>query len=786
MFAGRNGNLFVPRVTFIGVWIPDTRISSNSIPSSNPCNPPSGSFATEPSQAADNSTCNGDSKTFEKQFITIWILDYYSGLSGPRLIAEERFTEKTMDVLLLAATGGLMACLPRRILSPVVPASQPSSPHRSINNNNHNINRPLPGSGLLVFTISLGLSLTLFSLSVVELLPGSCLMWFSTTAETDQQDIDDLSAKTKSDERRGGWTISDAYRVVLWAMAIVCAVIIPSVIGTQVLLLAKTSAEDAINSREEKPSDHDDKMRKGKFSSILTRHWFLRWLYRIVCAVVSSVFRAMHYTLAPLWRWVRTSGSGLCEKIQLPVLQSDRGALEKRGFRVLLSSSSSVFQRFWYDPMFRRCVFLGSVGGTSFFCSLLLLVSPSVIEPSRTTMIHDLIESRHLFLLRVVSWLCSVGILLSTVLNGFGSISLPYSCLAGLFLEQIPRDAIVNAEVALERARTSLSEKINDVNSGGMINVPLGHSQPTPVSSGSSSTLNRFIWKKVSRNFSGMGDEVSRRKQVLRTEIEFLETLIDEMSADIEEMRASDTVSSEARSSSGRIRSWIGVFGSVFLLVRLAWAMSSVWSQYTFGLIAYRASRVDPVTRIMLWLTGNHIVRDKDFHTLAQFVSLAITACLSFSQMRTFLRICATVQRRFANFYRRCHCKPRCRASMVDYDDIPLDVSPFNKETTWYLSYMISLLMCCYCLACVVLTKMMLPDEYRSSFSSALHVSATENDMFTIRTFTIDATFSVTAIFTGVILAMTLGIMRSNARRYGSIDNDVSVKRQASSKMAEL
>jgi hypothetical protein len=76
-------------------------------------------------------------------------------------------------------------------------------------------------------------------------------------------------------------------------------------------------------------------------------------------------------------------------------------------------------------------------------------------------------------------------------------------------------------------------------------------------------------------------------------------------------------------------------------------------------------------------------------------------------------------------------------------------------------------------LACVVLTKMMLPIEHRTNFSNALlfltssnnHHDHIPNNILLIRTYTIDVLYSTTSLVSGTVLAITLSFMRSNVRR---------------------
>jgi Abscisic acid G-protein coupled receptor/The Golgi pH Regulator (GPHR) Family N-terminal len=596
---------------------------------------------------------------------------------------------------------------------------------------------------------ALGLSLSLFGISVLEVLPTTCLFWIENSvgmnrggsnsrmivkhgkagdgAEPDRQYTATATGPGEFAWFRGdSLTVAALYRIVLWAMIALCLVVVPCIIGTHLLLKREGPGEVV---------DHEEQ-KKRSFTKSQNRGWSTRLATRVVGVSGRVLCRTLFYVVVVpsrrLARWSRgdhpTGGS------TLPMVSSDRRdeSLPPRSAR----------QRFFQDPAFRKSAVLGSFVGTVLTCVLLSLISRLVIEPSVSAL------TSKSALLRAVSWLCAVGLLLSAVLNGFGSVSLPYSCLAGLFLQPIPRKAIANAESELEQTRVTLEEKVNEMRS----TVGRGASGSPKVKS---------MWRNVRRNFSDLGDEVAQRRARLIASIDFLETLVDEMNEDIDEMRHAQFLSSNARSR-------IGVIFSVVLLLRLFAAMTSVSLQNSSGIRSHRSVDVDPVTQVLRWLLGHHVVQENNLQTLSQFISLLLTALLSFSQMRNCIRTITTVQRRVNNMYRRCYCKPgMCTRSGSDKLE---DDNRTIQDKGWFISHLIAVLICCYAVACVVLTKMMLPFEYRSGFSAALRVSGVENEPFQIRTFPIDVAFAGMAILSAAVLAVTLGIMRANARRYAATD----------------
>jgi hypothetical protein len=94
-----------------------------------------------------------------------------------------------------------------------------------------------------------------------------------------------------------------------------------------------------------------------------------------------------------------------------------------------------------------------------------------------------------------------------------------------------------------------------------------------------------FLWTQVRKNirFSDMGDAINRQKVVLRKEIEFLDTLINEMATNLDEMRYVQTASMNAQTFTGKLRSWMDFFFSMILLSQLGAALSKVGKHYFMG-----------------------------------------------------------------------------------------------------------------------------------------------------------------------------------------------------------
>jgi hypothetical protein len=112
------------------------------------------------------------------------------------------------------------------------------------------------------------------------------------------------------------------------------------------------------------------------------------------------------------------------------------------------------------------------------------------------------------------------------------------------------------------------------------------------------------------------------------------------------------------------------------------------------------------------------------------------------------------LSQRLDYLFQTCHCN-----SGNNVDALPTEQLPFTNKIH---TYVLASLMGCYFLACLVLTKMMLPEAFRAEFSAALGGKG----MFQIRTCNVNAAFAVSAIVSTITLGTLLGIQRQNTHRY--------------------
>jgi hypothetical protein len=351
-------------------------------------------------------------------------------------------------------------------------------------------------------------------------------------------------------------------------------------------------------------------------------------------------------------------------------------------------------------------------------------------------------------LTRLISCLSTVGILLSAVLNGFGSVSLPFQHLSGMFLEAVPDHIVVAAEQELEQAAASLQQRQEEFKSTT--------GRALPVRTNSSTNLDSFI---------SMGNDITTRKHQLQSEIDFLQGLVVELVEDVTEMRLAKIEAARARTRSGKIRSVVGITFSVVLLVRLAAAFWNI--SMTSLQDEPRATRSDPVTMALAWMIGHQWVTTDHYNSLSQVLSLILTAILSISQMNTFIRTVAVLNRRFfVPWFRHCNCFEATGSSQHQYRSGTLPTA--YGASSSLLTIMVTLLMTCYCLACVVLTKNMVPPHYRQSFSRALGAAAE------VRPYPVHLAFAVSASVSLGVLTVLSGIQRQNTQRYNKLKSPTS------------
>eukprot|EP00540_Astrosyne_radiata_P018111 CAMPEP_0116827770 /NCGR_PEP_ID=MMETSP0418-20121206/3288_1 /TAXON_ID=1158023 /ORGANISM="Astrosyne radiata, Strain 13vi08-1A" /LENGTH=369 /DNA_ID=CAMNT_0004456591 /DNA_START=375 /DNA_END=1484 /DNA_ORIENTATION=- len=344
-------------------------------------------------------------------------------------------------------------------------------------------------------------------------------------------------------------------------------------------------------------------------------------------------------------------------------------------------------------------------------------------------------SGHHQVLSTLVSWLCAIGLLISSVMNGFGCVSMPHSCLAGWSLESVRPEVIAGVELELQETIQSYESKVAELSNANNLNLL---------------PRRKASFLPTRKTFSDYSEESHQRKLMLQKELDFQDMLIGELRVDLMEMKHAHEAAVQARTPMGKVRMYVGITFSVVLLVRLYTAVMNILR----GDAASLSARADPITTALMWLTGHELVSQQDYNKFSQGISLLLTACLSISQVSTFLRTISSVNRRLSLVYRRCYCTT---SSSVPRGEVEKHSPSDDRMYTRSLAA----LMGCYFVSCVVLTKMSLPIEYRSSFAAALGGMD-----FSIQSSVVNLVFCLSAGVSAAILGVLLGIQRQNTKRY--------------------
>lgn len=596
-------------------------------------------------------------------------------------------------------------------------------------------------------SISLGLSFGLFALSILESLDSSWLAVLdnrivAATATDDGSSRDDNEYLS----------LSSAYFVVLSLMAAYVLVICPSMAGVMVLdrLFYLPSGNVLCWLPKDKPWWL--KLFIGTFSLI----------YKALLMLLSILYFMMQKCLRLCFKRRTTTMPTRDSFSTLPLtINSNNGSSSNGASSSSNNDTEPVIQRrvsvhclmsSFLELLFVRggiCL-VGSLLGVAVTLITLAGLAPFIIEP----------KSGENWLAVGVCWMTSLGILLSQFVNGFGSVSMPHSCLAGLYLDPIRPETVQKAVVDLEKTRESLQARKQKVKQMAWKQVsPTSSISPTNVSN----TTKTSRWRTAARTFSSMGEEVAQQKKKLLEEIAFLETLLEEMTEDVEDIKYTQKMEAESRTTMGRVKSRLGVIFSVVLVARLYFAVIAIWRHWYSDIESGEQVKKDPVTTALLWMVGHHIITEKKYDEVSQFISLVLTAILSFSQIRTFLRTVAAIHRRVNSFF----CLSSTSVKTTPRNDPCGSLQGADEPATLQTGsgvyvHILGALMGSYFLACIVMTKAMLPWQYRASFFGALGGL----DAFAIQSGMITAMFAMSAVGSAIVLALLFGVQKSNGIRH--------------------
>jgi len=330
----------------------------------------------------------------------------------------------------------------------------------------------------------------------------------------------------------------------------------------------------------------------------------------------------------------------------------------------------------------------------------------------------------------MATMICSFGLIVASILNGFGSSSLPHSNLVGIFLKPTPLTAVTKAENDCYYARSQLQEKeclLQDIIQSATNN------ERSSSSSSFTSSLPIINAEK-------------KKIQQLQDEVMFLTYLVKDMNDDIHEMKHSQQLALRARTTVGRIRVFFGVIFSIVLVVRVLLASKSLSLLFQDQQQPLRSPR-DPVTNILLWLIGNNIVSEDQYNDLAQGTSLVLAGVLSASQVRSFLRVSNALGRKLNRMFGKS-----CGTLHSG--------KPGHRPISSVANILTSFVMGSYFLSCVVVVKMNLPVAYRASFSSAMGLKIDFN------TTLLNVVFFTASVTSALVLGLLFGVQRNHSARY--------------------
>lgn len=564
-----------------------------------------------------------------------------------------------------------------------------------------------------------------------------------------------------------------AYRITLLSLVTCVLIIFPAVLGAR---LVGGSSSSRISADVELRKSNTSPMVGTPTAARCRRPSWTTWFCWNLGSLVSrlAMFLCQNIVVRPIHKLLGRKSSSLSSSV-LPTTVTTSPASNGA------SSGGTVFRFSNITPSvlhLRLIPALGSIVAVVVTITVMSTVSPWFVRTTSTTAHHSFHSMPILSI--TVSWLCSVGIFLSSLVNGFGSVSLPYSCLAGLYLEPISDEAVSKAQQELKQTRQSIADRQNElaqINSGGGLSPSLSLESP-PISGGdkrkSSSLASRWSFSSTTEE-----RQTTRRKQ-LTQEISFLTTLVQELEQEIYDMLQSKEMAAQARTRWGKIRSWIGIFFSILLVIRLIGAAWFLWRHDHPAEKGSKSAGSDLVTMTVLFLIGHNYVSQQQYNTLSQVISLVLTAYLSISQVRTFVRAVDAVHRRLQQCWRPCYPDDHIDDSSLRF------MSLHSRLRSSAYAPIVASLMCCYFLACVVLTKLLVPSAYRRALALALEttsihpsaIAAAASDVadeeqllrffLRIRSYAVNSVFLATALVSMVCLGMMLGLQRHQSMRHRS------------------
>ena len=300
----------------------------------------------------------------------------------------------------------------------------------------------------------------------------------------------------------------------------------------------------------------------------------------------------------------------------------------------------------------------------------------------------------------VLSRISNVGILLSTLLNGFGSVSLPYSFFMAIYMKHMLTPSnLKKKQTDLLLTQQYIQEKQETLESFHTKKT-LSSTKSNSNSNSNSNSKYSSSWNIFFSNRSNTGGNPQDKKILaLSKEIHQLKAICAELQYDISEtkqMMSASQISIFGMQSLGKL---FGLIFTIILWLRISNAIY-VCFQTNNNLIQ---SKKDLISISLNWLIQKEIMVQEQYNIYSQCFSFLLTFYLSISQITTFSRMISSVKRKWQSILHLYHTQTKDSKIMVIIGDLLLNI-----------------IMGSYFLSCIVVMKMTLPTHHGKDFWEAL------------------------------------------------------------------
>jgi len=330
----------------------------------------------------------------------------------------------------------------------------------------------------------------------------------------------------------------------------------------------------------------------------------------------------------------------------------------------------------------------------------------------------------------LVSRISNVGVLLSTLLNGFGSVSLPYSFFMAIYMKNIlTPENLSRKEADLLRTTCFLEKKKEKLQSysspkNNHLDIPSDASfhdlSPSSITSQSSHTSRSRFWN---RKPSQEKDQISSYEhygevQALEKEIKRLESIRTEQEDDyneFKEMISASTIEIFGLKTLGKV---LGAIFTVVLWIRVSNAVRICMSMVEQSFNEQpEGINTDIISLTLNWLIDKELLVEDHYKILSQVLSFLLTIYLSISQVASFSRMRSNLRKKWRG----------CIGFFWEENNVTNGHVQKTKEFGKLSSIndcigelLMNFVMGSYFLSCVVLLKINLPGYYGMEFWDAL------------------------------------------------------------------